>query len=232
VVVPAGDDDVVVDATPLVDVVVLPPPEVVVLDEGTVVVVDELVVVDVVGVDVVVVVVATGGGRVVGVFSKIFSTVVPPLPRPKRSASGRPAMSSTTVTRPSETKKTAITAPIATGHRNVCAVPDGWVAPGSTVPTALVPRSRSRSPVCSGVRTTACLTALFVRSIDSIMRAVPVVAATEPMATPTMVPLTPKTDATTAESTAPPAEARICRYENFTPVGSPVTSARPRPFDR
>ena len=35
------------------------------------------------------------------------------------------------------------------------------------------------------------------------------VAAAEPMATPTMVPLTPKVDAMTAAITAPAAEARI-----------------------
>ena len=42
------------------------------------------------------------------------------------------------------------------------------------------------------------------------------VAAAEPMATPTMVPLTPKTDAMTAAITAPAVEARIWRIENFT----------------
>jgi hypothetical protein len=36
-----------------------------------------------------------------------------------------------------------------------------------------------------------------------------VVAAIEPMATPMMVPLTPKLDAMTAAITAPAAEARI-----------------------
>jgi hypothetical protein len=81
----------------------------------------------------------------------------------------------------------------------------------SVVPAASVnPRWRS-SLVFSGTRTLTCLTAWFVRSIDWKTRAVPVVAATEPMATPMMVPLTPNTDAMTADSTAPPAEARICR---------------------
>ena len=43
------------------------------------------------------------------------------------------------------------------------------------------------------------------------------VAAAEPMATPMIVPLTPKTDAMRAAITAPAAEARIWRTENFTP---------------
>ena len=45
----------------------------------------------------------------------------------------------------------------------------------------------------------------------------PIVAAAEPMATPMIVPLTPKLDAISAAITAPMAEARICRTENFTP---------------
>ena len=73
-----------------------------------------------------------------------------------------------------------------------------------------------RSTEVSGTRTTTCLTALWPRSIDWATSAVPVVAAAEPMATPTMVPLTPKPDAMTAASTAPAAEARIWRSENFT----------------
>jgi hypothetical protein len=80
----------------------------------------------------------------------------------------------------------------------------------SVTPAVVVPPSR-RSNELSGTRTTTCLTALFVRSIDWTTRAVPVVAAMEPMATPTMVPLTPKMDAMTADNTAPAAEARICR---------------------
>jgi hypothetical protein len=43
------------------------------------------------------------------------------------------------------------------------------------------------------------------------------VAAMEPIATPTIVPVTPKLDAMSAAITAPAAEARICRKENFTP---------------
>lgn len=43
------------------------------------------------------------------------------------------------------------------------------------------------------------------------------VAAMEPMATPMIVPATPKLDAIRAATTAPAAEARICRKENFTP---------------
>ena len=68
----------------------------------------------------------------------------------------------------------------------------------------------------SGTRTTACLTASCPRSIDCDTRAVPVVAAIEPIATPTIVPVTPKLDAMSAAITAPTAEARICRKENFT----------------
>ena len=78
-------------------------------------------------------------------------------------------------------------------------------------PAALVPPSRLSNPVPSGARTTTCFTAVRVRSIDWKSIAVPTVAATEPMATPTMVPFTPKIEATTADRTAPPAEAKICR---------------------
>ena len=77
-----------------------------------------------------------------------------------------------------------------------------------TTPHAFVPPNRRRMPL-SGARTTACLTALFVRSIDWKTRTVPVVAAREPSATPTMVPFTPKMEAMTADNTAPAAEARI-----------------------
>jgi hypothetical protein len=77
-------------------------------------------------------------------------------------------------------------------------------------PVAFVPPKR-RSNVLSGTRTTTCLTALFVRSIDWKTRAVPMVAAMEPIATPTMVPFTPKMEAMTADNTAPPAEASIWR---------------------
>jgi hypothetical protein len=256
VVVVAEEGDVVlVDPTPVVVDVVLPPTEVVVLEEGVVVDVDVVVDVEVVVEEVVVVV---GGGSVVGGFSKILSTVVPPPPFPKRSASGRPAMSSTTVTKRSDTTKTPNTARATTGQRRP---PDGdsagsvgsggsggsegdaicWVTAGSAgtpclgpsgaaaalvavssagaedspgldsvTPAALVP-PRRRSNELSGEWTTTCLTALCVRSIDWKARAVPVVAAMEPMATPTIVPLTPKTDAMTADSTAPAADARIWR---------------------
>jgi hypothetical protein len=262
VVVVADEGDVVlVDPTPVVEVV-LPPTEVVVLEEGVVVDVVVDVDVDVVVVEVVVVV---GGGSVVGVFSKILSTVVPPPPLPKRSARGRPAMSSTTVTKRSETTKTPNTARATSGHRmppdrelpgsvgsagsggsggsegdaiswvtgsadTVGAGPSGAAAalvaacsvgaedsPGldSVTPAASVP-PRRRNNELSGALTTTCLTALRVRSIDWKASAVPVVAAIEPIPTPTTVPFTPKTDATMAASTAPTAEARICRKENFT----------------
>jgi hypothetical protein len=81
-------------------------------------------------------------------------------------------------------------------------------------PTAVFPSLRSTES--SGARTTTCLTASCPRSSDCATSAVPIVAAAEPMATPTMVPLTPKADAITAASTAPTTEARICRIENFT----------------
>jgi hypothetical protein len=70
----------------------------------------------------------------------------------------------------------------------------------------------------SGARTT-CLTASWPRSMDCATNAVPMVAAAEPMATPMMVPLTPKVDAMSAAITAPAVEARICRNENFTRAG-------------
>jgi hypothetical protein len=267
VVVVAEEGDVVlVDPTPVVEVV-LPPTEVVVLEEG--VVVDVVVAVDVDVVVVEVVVVVVGGGSVVGVFSKILSTVVPPPPLPKRSARGRPAMSSTTVTKRSDTTKTPNTARATTGQLmapdrdapgSVGSVGSGgsggsggsegdaicWVTAGSAdtvgagpwgtaaalvaacsvgaedspgldsvTPAASVPPKR-RSNELSGALTTTCLTALRVRSIDWKASAVPVVAAIEPIATPTTVPFTPKTDATMAASTAPTADARICRKENFT----------------
>ena len=81
-------------------------------------------------------------------------------------------------------------------------------------PTAVLPSLRRTES--SGARTTTCLTASCPRSIDCATSAVPMVAAAEPMATPTMVPLTPKAEAITAASTAPTTEARICRIENFT----------------
>ncbi len=82
-------------------------------------------------------------------------------------------------------------------------------------PPAAVPPSLRRTE-SSGARTTTCLTASCPRSIDWATSAVPIVAAAEPMATPTMVPFTPKADAITAARTAPTTEARIWRNENFT----------------
>ncbi len=86
-------------------------------------------------------------------------------------------------------------------------------------PAAPVPPTRRSSVEAgpSGTRTTACLTASCPRSIDCDTNAVPRVAAIEPIATPTIVPVTPKLDAMSAAITAPAAEARICRKENFTP---------------
>jgi len=227
---------VLADPRAVDDVLVLPTAVVVVDDELEVV---DVVLVVVVGLDVVVVVVGSVGA---GLFSKIFSTVVPPPECPNRFAKGRPAISSTRVTNTSETTKTAATRPATAGHRrpgvlldarpsSPCAisgcpglapsvVSSPWaalVAGGSPVvsacvtPAASVPPSRWSNLLPSGTRTTTCLTAAWVRSIDWNSNAVPTVAATEPMATPTMVPFTPKIDAMTADNTAPPAEARICR---------------------
>ena len=91
-------------------------------------------------------------------------------------------------------------------------------------PLARVPPSLRNKVEVSGARTATCLTAWWPRSIDCATRAVAMVAAAEPMATPTMVPLTPKTDAMTAAHTAPAVEARIWRIENFTQG----VSSRPR----
>src|ERR1700679_2517654 len=55
--------------------------------------------------------------------------------------------------------------------------------------------------------------------MDCATSAVPMVAAADPMATPTMVPLTPKNDAMLAATTAPVAEARTCRMEMCTAPG-------------
>jgi hypothetical protein len=110
------DDVVVVPPTPVVDVV-LPAPVVVV--EDAVVEVDEVdVVVGVVGV-----------GSVVGDGAKIFLTVVPSPEWPKISARGRPAMSSTTVTKIRETTKTPAIASATTGQRRC---DRGSVAPVGT----------------------------------------------------------------------------------------------------
>ena len=84
-------------------------------------------------------------------------------------------------------------------------------------PPVPVAPSLRRSVDDSGARTTTCLTASCPRSMDWATRAVPRVATADPMATPMIVPLTPKTDAMTAAITAPVAEARIWRTENFTP---------------
>ena len=65
----------------------------------------------------------------------------------------------------------------------------------SDPPLAPVAPSLRRSAEVSGTLTTACLTTLWPRSIDWATNAVPVVAAAEPMATPMMVPFTPKADA-------------------------------------
>ena len=97
----------------------------------------------------------------------------------------------------------------------VSAGADAASTEASDPPLAPVAPSLRRSAEVSGTLTTACLTALWPRSIDWATNAVPVVAAAEPMATPMMVPFTPKADAISAASTAPAAEARIWRSENF-----------------
>lgn len=79
-------------------------------------------------------------------------------------------------------------------------------------------RRRRVDALPSGTRTAACLTAFCPRSIDCDTKVVPRVAAMEPIATPMIVPVTPKLDAMSAAITAPAAEARICRTENFTPT--------------
>jgi hypothetical protein len=229
---------------PVVLVLVEPMPvDEVVLPGTEVVVDDELVEVVVVLVVLVVVVVGSVGA---GLFSKIFVTVVPPPWWPNKSASGWPAINSTTVTKSNEKTNTATTTPATTGHRSpepiggatsasatssrcgitggaelstgaVSSVGPALVDGGSptvsdcVTPAALVPPSRLSNREPSGTRTTACFTAVRVLSIDWKSNAVPTVAATEPMATPTMVPFTPKMEAMTADRTAPPAEARICR---------------------
>jgi hypothetical protein len=111
----------VVDVAPvdptLLEDVVLPGTEVVVEEDA--VDVDEVVVVVDVVVDVV------GGGSVVGGLSKIFSTVVPPPAWPKRSANGRPAMSSTTVRKRRENTKTPAIVPAMTRHDRLGRGPRG-----------------------------------------------------------------------------------------------------------
>jgi hypothetical protein len=95
-------------------------------------------------------------------------------------------------------------------------------------PLAPVPPSRRSKLEFSGARIATCLTTWWPRSIDWATKAVPMVAAAEPMATPMIVPFTPKTDKITAATTAPPVEARIWRIENFTHG----VSSRPREVRR
>jgi hypothetical protein len=95
-------------------------------------------------------------------------------------------------------------------------------------PLARVPPRRRSKLELSGARTATCLTTWWPRSIDWATKAVAMVAAAEPMATPTIVPFTPKSDAMMAAHTAPAVEARIWRIENFTPG----VSSRPREVRR
>jgi len=88
-------------------------------------------------------------------------------------------------------------------------VDDAWPAE----PVAPSRRSNGEdSGACTTWRTASC-----PRSSDCDTRAVAVVATAAPMATPTMVPVTPKLEAMSAAITAPADEARIWRTENFTP---------------
>ncbi len=84
----------------------------------------------------------------------------------------------------------------------------------AVAPTGPVAPSRRNRGVDSGACTT-CRTAAWPRSIDCDTSAVAVVATAAPMATPTMVPVTPKLDAMSAAITAPSDEARIWRSENL-----------------
>jgi len=93
---------------------------------------------------------------------------------------------------------------------------DGDDSTAAASPLAPVAPSLRRRVDESGARTTTCRTASCPRSMDWATSAVPMVAAADPMATPTIVPLTPKVEAMTAAITAPPVEARIWRRENFT----------------
>jgi hypothetical protein len=95
-------------------------------------------------------------------------------------------------------------------------------------PRGPVPPSRRNKDGLSGARTATCFTTWWPRSIDWATKAVAMVAAAEPMATPKIVPFTPKSEAMMAAHTAPAVEARIWRIENFTPG----VSSRPREVRR
>jgi hypothetical protein len=133
-----------------------------------------------------------------------------------RSVAGAPAMADTSrrsvspvaasVDSMAAARSSALPEPDVVGIASVGADSAPTVAFWS--PLALVPPSR-RSRVESGARTTTCFTASCPRSIDWATSAVPKVAAIDPMATPMIVPLTPKLDAISAASTAPAADARI-----------------------
>ena len=105
----------------------------------------------------------------------------------------------------------------------------GDASPGAPSALVPVPPSLRSNGVDSGARTTTCLTACWPRSMDCATNAVPKVAAADPIATPTMVPLTPKLDAMIAAMTAPAAEAKIWRMENFTPGAPPRRPLRSLP---
>jgi hypothetical protein len=81
--------------------------------------------------------------------------------------------------------------------------------PASKDPLAFVAPSRRTSVCDSGARTTTCFTASWPRSIDCTTSAETNVATAAPMATPTIVPVTPKMEAMSAARTAPATDAKI-----------------------
>jgi len=102
----------------------------------------------------------------------------------------------------------------AAGTTSVGSEPDS--SADDALPAEPVAPSRRSNGEDSGVCTT-WRTASCPRSSDCDTKAVAVVATAAPMATPTMVPVTPKLEAMSAAITAPADEARIWRTENFTP---------------
>ena len=132
----------------------------------------------------------------------------------RRSVAGASATAEISIVSPTGAAVDVISAVRSSGATTSVGADDACV---SVSPLTTVPPSLRNNVDVSGAFTTTCFTASWPRSIDCATRAVPMVAAAEPMATPMIVPLTPKVDATIAAITAPAVEARICRNENFTP---------------
>jgi hypothetical protein len=86
--------------------------------------------------------------------------------------------------------------------------PAGWVSPRFRKPLSLCPLVGS-----------AWRTAAWVRSIEACTTAAAVVATALPMATPMIVPCTPKAEAMSAASTAPVTEAKTCGTLSFIDIG-------------